>query len=123
MSELLELILSILQDFFATDNSDSVVDVTPSESGDKPKILATSPSGDEEPKKPKGDSEICKKLTDKVTEMHNNTWKPITVLEKVDEDGRKHVAVAAGRKLPIIGDKFVSGSGSFPAPGPAPDKK
>ena len=106
MFELLELILSILQDFFAIDNNDSVADITPSESGNKPTILATSPSpdGGGEPKKPVSDSAICKELTYRVTEIYNSGWKPVTVIEETDGNGRKHVAVAAGGNFSILGD-------------------
>jgi hypothetical protein len=61
MEFIIEFLLNSLG-FFASDNS---VDVT----SDKIKLLATSPSSnekDEEPKKPTGDSEICKKLTDRI---------------------------------------------------------
>ncbi len=122
MDALLELIFSFLQNFFASDNSNSVVDVTPRESDDKPVILSTSPSSDGEPKKPKGDAEICKVLTDQVIEIHKSArFVPVTTIEEIDNDKRKHMAGALGVKLPILGDKFISGCISFPAPAPAPD--
>ena len=45
-------------------------------------------------KTPKGDSAICKQLTDQVIEMQRNlTSNFIFTIEHVDEDGRKHTAV------------------------------
>jgi hypothetical protein len=66
MEFIIEFLLNSLG-FFASDNS---VDVTSDKiEADEIKLLATSPSSnekDEEPKKPTGDSEICKKLTDRI---------------------------------------------------------
>lgn len=127
MFELLEQILNSL-DFFTDGNSSSNTDAVPHITESEPEVLATSPSGDDSgvpgSKKPKGDSEICKKLTDQVIEMQrNSTLNPIFTVEYVDEDGRKHIAVAGGVKIPFVGDKTVNGCVSFPAPASAPDKK
>jgi len=127
MFELLEQILNNL-DFFTNDNSSSNIDAVSHITESEPEFLATSPSGDEKgapgSKKSKGDSEICKRLTDQVIEMQrNSTLNPISTVEYVDEDGRKHIAVAGGAKLPFVGDKTVSGCVSFPVPAPAPGKK
>lgn len=92
MFELLELILSILQDLSAADNSDSVVNSIPYETNiDEPRILASSPSEDGKPKKtPKGDAGFCKELTDKVINMHRNSSivNPFTVVVEKDEQGK-----------------------------------
>ena len=115
MFELLELILSILQDSFVADSSTNSVEVTPHnlvDSQPKPKILATSPSGDDLQKSgsslnPKGDADICTELTKQV--MAAQGKKPMATLEKTDEEGRKHVAFSGGFHIPLVGDKKVSG--------------
>lgn len=127
MFELLEQILNSL-DFFIDDNSSINTDAVSHIKESEPEVLAISPSGDESgapgSKNPKGDSGICKKLTDQVIEMQrNSTLNPISTVEHVDEDGRKHIAVAGGFKIPFVGDKTVNGCVSFPAPTSAPDKK
>ena len=53
----------------------------------------------------------------------NSTLTPVSTIEQVDDEGRKHVAVAGGVKIPFVGDKTVSGCISFPAPSPALGKK
>lgn len=91
MFELLEQILNNL-DFFtdnkSNSNTDAVSYITESES----EVLATSFTGDKKSapgsKKPKGDCEICKTLTDQVIEMQrNSTFNPLSSLEHADEDG------------------------------------
>lgn len=123
---ILELILSTLG-FFASDSNDNTIDVTSDKIESEPKVLATSPSGNEknEPglssqptdsKKPTGDSDICKKLTDQAIEAKKQTYfNPIVTIEETDANGRKHVAVAAGATVPFLGDKNVTGCVSFPA--------
>lgn len=97
---LLELITSSLG-FFASDNDDNAIDVTTNKMESDSKVLATSPLRDEkgEPgsssqptdsKKPKGDSEICKELTDRVTDAQKASFKPIVILEEINEEGRKN---------------------------------
>jgi hypothetical protein len=48
---------------------------------------------------------------------------PISTIEHIDAEGRKHIAVAGGVKIPLVGDKTVTGCVSFPAPSPAPGEK
>ena len=126
MSYLEEILNSL--DFFTDGNSSSNTDAVSHITESEPEVLATSPSGDESgapgSNPPKGDSEICKKLTDQVIEMQrNSTLNPLSMIEHVDEDGRKHIAAAGGAKIPFVGDKTVSGCVSFPAPASALDKK
>ena len=134
MFELLEQILNNL-DFSINNNSDNTIDVLSHNVKGEPKVLEISLSGDEKggqrspsqpesTKKPQGDSEICKFMTDRVIEMQKQAkFNPISTLEHVDEHGRKHVAVAGSVKLPVVGDKTISGCVSFPALVPASDKK
>jgi len=127
MFELLQEILNSL-DFFTDGNSSVNTDAIPHVIEFKQEVLGTSPSGNDTgasgSKPPKGDSEICKRLTDQVIEMQkNSTLNPVSTIEQVDDEGRKHIAVAGGVKLPFVGDKTVSGCVSFPAPSPAPSKK
>ena len=84
MFELLQEMLNSL-DFFTDGNSSVNTDA----SGSKP---------------PKGDSEICKRLTDQVIEMQkNSTLNPVSTIEQVDDEGRKHIAVAGGVKILLVG--------------------
>jgi len=53
---------------------------------------------------PKGDSEICKRLTDQVIEMQKNSiLNPVSTIGQVDDESRKHIAVACGVKIPFVG--------------------
>jgi hypothetical protein len=72
MFELLQEILNSL-DFFTDGNSSGNTDAIPHVTEFKQEVLETSPSGNDTgasgSNPPKGDSEICKRLTDQVIEM------------------------------------------------------
>jgi len=51
------------------------------------------------------EAEICKKLTEKVIELHNK--------QESHHNNRKHLAVTAGGDYFIIGDKKFTGCVSF----------
>lgn len=128
MLELLEQILENSFYFVSDDNISSNTDAISHMMESEPEVLATSPSeggsGASGAKQPKGDSEFCKKLTDDVLEMQRSSrFNLLSVVEHVDENNRKHVAAAAGAKIPLVGDIAYNGCISFPAPTPAPSKK
>lgn len=127
MFELLQEILNSL-DFFTDGNSGDNTDAIPHVTEVKQEVLGTSPSGNDTGALGsiplKGDSEICKQLTDTVIEMHKNSkLNPISTIEHLDDEGRKHIAVAGSVKTPFVGDKTVNGCVSFPASSRAPGKK
>jgi hypothetical protein len=72
----------------------------------------------------KGDSNLCKYMTDITIELHKQKIiNLVTVREYVDSDGRKHVSMVArgnvvGPNIPYLGqfklDKLVTGCMSFP---------